>query len=355
MLVSEQWLAIAAALAACLLIYLLGPVLTPFLVGAGLAYLGDPLVDWLETWRLPRTLAVSVVFFALLLAIFGLVVLLVPLIGAQIEAFRENLPAMLNWAQNSALPWIDYYTGIGLSEQFDLSRIGTTVAEHWKQTSDIITVILHKISSSGLVLLVFVTNLVLIPVVTFYLLRDWDRLIQGVRDLLPRASEPTISALAAECNVVLGAFLRGQLLVMIALGITYVIGLWLLGLKLALLIGTLAGLASIVPYLGAIVGISAALIAAMFQFGDIWHLLGVAAVFAVGQALESILFTPHLIGNRIGLHPVAVIFAILAGGQLFGFVGVLLALPAAAVIMVLLRDAYGRYKDSTLYTDTGPE
>ncbi len=164
-----------------------------------------------------------------------------------------------------------------------------------------------------------------------------------------------MSRLAAECDQVLGGFFRGQLLVMLSLGLIYSAGLWLLGLDLALLIGLLAGLASIVPYLGTVLGLGAALIAALFQFGALWPLVGVAGVFAVGQLLEGMLLTPTLVGDRIGMHPVAVIFAVLAGGQLFGFVGVLLALPAAAVIMVLLQHAHRRYKGSRLYGETEGE
>jgi predicted PurR-regulated permease PerM len=152
---------------------------------------------------------------------------------------------------------------------------------------------------------------------------------------------------------VLGAFLRGQFIVMLSLGAIYAVGLWFVGLDLALLIGLLAGLASIVPYLGTIVGIGAAAIAALFQFGDVWYLVAVAAVFGVGQLLEGMVLTPLLVGDRIGMHPVAVIFAVLAGGQLFGFVGVLLGLPVAAVVMVLLRHVHDLYKESRLYGDAG--
>lgn len=192
--------------------------------------------------------------------------------------------------------------------------------------------------------------MVLIPVVTFYLLRDWDILMAKIRRLLPRKREALTIQLLGECHEVLGAFMRGQLLVMLALGIVYAVGLMSIGLELGLLIGLLAGLASLVPYLGFVVGISAALVAGLFQFGVEWYpLLGIVVVFSIGQMLEGMLLTPLLVGDRIGLHPVAVIFAILAGGQLFGFTGVLLALPVAAVIMVLLRHVHELYKESDMY------
>ena len=171
-----------------------------------------------------------------------------------------------------------------------------------------------------------------------------------LRRLLPRKNERLVVQLIGECHEVLGAFMRGQLLVMLALGVVYAVGLMSLGLELGLLIGLLAGLASLVPYMGFAVGISAALVAGLFQFGlDPYPLLGIVAVFSLGQMLEGMLLTPLLVGDRIGLHPVAVIFAILAGGQLFGFTGVLLALPVAAVIMVLLRNVHQLYKESDMY------
>ncbi len=189
----------------------------------------------------------------------------------------------------------------------------------------------------------------LVPVVTFYLLRDWDVMIAKVRGVLPRAWEPTAVALARECDEVVSAFIRGQLLVMLALGFCYTLGLMLVGLDLALLIGVLAGLASIVPYLGLVLGVAAAAVAALVQFGDWVPLVWVALVFVLSQMLEGMYLTPKLVGDRIGLHPVVVIFAVMAGGQLFGFTGVLLALPVSAVIMVLLRHVHERYRASRYY------
>jgi predicted PurR-regulated permease PerM len=172
-----------------------------------------------------------------------------------------------------------------------------------------------------------------------------------IRGLLPRDREARVMTLAGECHEVLGAFVRGQFLVMVALGVIYAAGLMLIGLELGLLIGLIAGLAAIVPYMGFVIGIGAALVAGLFQFGgDLYPMVGIVAVFMVGQALEGMVLTPLLVGDRIGLHPVAVIFAILAGGELFGFTGVLLALPVAAVIMVLVRHVHDLYKDSDMYS-----
>ncbi len=221
--------------------------------------------------------------------------------------------------------------------------------EHWESAGGIAQTILSSVTKSGLVIVNWLMNFLLIPVVTFYLLRDWDIITQRVSELIPRPYYRTVSQITADANSVLSSFLRGQLSVMLALGTIYTIGLWLIGIELSLLIGMGAGLISFVPYLGTIVGLIAGVIAALVQFGDINHMVYVLIVFGIGQLLEGFVLTPWLVGDRIGLHPVAVIFSVLAGGQLFGFVGVLLGLPLAAVIMVLLRHGHERYMGSKLY------
>lgn len=341
-----QLLAIMLLLGACL--YLLAPVLTPFVMGALLAYLADPLVDRIERLRVSRNVAVSIVFILLTLGVLAVLLFLLPLIERQISRFIERLPAYLEWGSNTLLPWIETNTGLDLGT-FELSNIVSLLKQHWQEAGGMAAVVLQNISKSGMTAVVWLTNMLLIPVVTFYLLADWDRLLDRVRALIPRDIEPTLSRLAHEADQVLSGFLRGQLGVMLALGTIYAIGLTLVGLELALLIGVTAGVISFVPYLGAIVGVGAGLVAALVQFGDWWHLALVAMVFGVGQLAESFLLTPWLVGGRIRLHPVAVIFAVMAGGHLFGFLGVLIALPVAAVAMVLLRYAHERYTGSSLY------
>ncbi|MGD8710963.1 MAG: AI-2E family transporter [Ectothiorhodospiraceae bacterium] len=346
---TQAWPLLAAVVVGGVLVYLLRPILTPFLVGALLAYLGDPLADRLERLRLSRTLAVVVVFVALTLIGLGALFLLVPMLSRQVDALQAQLPQIVDWVQHTALPWAQERFGLDPA-QFDLASIREAVAQHWESTGNVAANLIARATRSGLALVGAVANLALIPVVAFYLLRDWDVLVARIRDLLPRRLEPVVSTLAKECDEVVAAFLRGQILVMLSLGVVYAVGLWLVGLNLALLIGFLAGLASIVPYLGFIVGIAAASVATVLQFSD-WlvPLAMVGGVFLAGQLLEGMVLTPILVGDRIGLHPVAVIFAVLAGGQLFGFVGVLLALPVAAVVMVLVRHAHDRYMDSALY------
>lgn len=343
------WFAALALLLAFL--YAVMPILTPFLVSLLIAYMGDPLVDKLEERGLSRTLGVIVVFAVIVLILAGVLAFLVPLISKQLVKLYGMLPQMVDWVQHTAVPWLHTKLGVP-SDILDGDKLKQAFSEHLDKTSGAAGFLLAKVTASGMALFGFVANFVLIPVVSFYLLRDWDILVDKVRGLLPRRGEGSVVKMAKECHEVLGAFIRGQLLVMLALGGIYATGLMLLGLDLGLLVGLLAGLASIVPYMGFAVGITAALLAGVFQFGfELYPLLGIVGVFALGQALEGMVLTPLLVGDRIGLHPVAVIFAIMAGGQLFGFTGVLLALPAAAVIMVLLRHVHEMYKDSDLYTE----
>lgn len=345
---SRRWQLLAIVAVIVYLIYLLAPVLMPFAIAAMLAYMGDPLADRLETYGLGRTLAVTIVFVVLLLLTVGALLLLIPLISRQVDNLIQNLPRYGEWVRDTALPWLQAKLRLD-PHMFDTGRLMDAVKEHMGS----IGTVLGKLSRSGVGVIMWMTNLVLIPVVSFYLLRDWDRLVAWIDAMLPRSIEPTVAHLARESDKVLGAFVRGQLLVMLALGVFYGAGLSVVGLSVGPLIGMVAGLLSFVPYLGFIIGFCAAVIAVLVQYGDWPHLLLVCGVFVVGQLLEGYVLVPKLVGDKIGLHPVAVIFAVLAGGYLAGFLGVLLALPAASVILVLLRYLTECYRMSELYTDTG--
>lgn len=329
------------------LIYFLAPILTPFLASGLIAYLLNPIVERMTRWHVPRTLAVLIVFLILFLVILALFLLLIPLIQRQIAALIDFIPKLILLFQNEVYPWL--VTHLGVSEQINLDTIKTTLAKHWATAEGALTWVLTKVLKSGVTIILVITNLLLIPVVTFYLLRDWRKLWTNLRSLIPRSMEPTVVSLFKECDSVLSAFFRGQLLVMLSLAIIYSVGLTLIGLQIGLIIGVIAGLLTIVPYLGFIVGITSALIAAYVQFGTLTSMLLVLLVFVIGQIAETAFLTPKLVGDRIGLHPVAVIFAVLAGGTLFGFFGVLLALPVAAVIMVDLRFLHKQYRQSQLY------
>ncbi len=344
-----QWLILIGIVG--LVLYWLRPVLMPFAVAALFAYLLDPLVDRLER-RLGRTLAVCVVFLVATVLLVGIVLVLVPFIELQISNFLGQLPVWVGWLQTHALPWLQQHFG-STPELLDTQQIFDALQRHWKEAGGLAASIVASVSKSGLALVGWILNLVMIPVVGFYLLRDWDVLVERVHVLIPRSVEAVVSRLARESDEVLGAFLRGQLSVMLVLGAFYGVALWLVGISVGPLIGMIAGLISFVPYLGAITGVLMGVVAALVQYQDWQHVLLVLGVFAVGQTLEGYVLVPRLVGEKIGLHPVAVIFAVLAGGELFGFLGILLALPVASVVMVLLRYIHQRYTDSALYTTGG--
>lgn len=345
---AQKWLALASAVLLGWLLYLLAPILAPFLFASLLAYLGDPLVDRLQARRLSRTLATSlvVVFFGLLIVLLPL--LLLPILAPQVKALIAAVPTTVDWMASELLPWLNTNFGLTLALP-DAEHIKAAFNQNIEHVGSVAADVVGYVSRSGLALSSWLASLVLVPVVTFYMLRDWDDMVAGTRDLIPRQIESTITALTRESDEVLAAFLRGQVTVMICLGTVYSLGLWIAGLESALAIGLLAGLVSFVPYLGVIVGLVTASLAVLVQTHDWIQLLWVFIVFGVGQMLEGMVLTPWLVGDRIGLHPVAVIFAVLAGGQLFGFMGILLALPVAAVLAVLVRHARERYRKSGIY------
>jgi predicted PurR-regulated permease PerM len=331
------------------LIWLLSPILTPFVLSALLAWLGNPLVMRLEKAGRSRNTAVIIVFVLMSLILTLILLLLIPLLEGQIRELILWLPRLAEWTTGTVIPWLETRFNISLKQYVDPMAIVDLIKGHWKQAGGVAATVLGGISKSGLAILGWVATISLIPVVTYYFLRDWQGMLERLQSLIPRPVEPTVMKLARESDAVLGNFMRGQISVMLVLGMIYALGLWLVGVEFGFLIGFIAGLVSFVPYLGAFVGISAALIAALVQGMDPMYLGLVVVVFMVGQTLESFFLTPWLVGDSIGLHPVAVIFSIMAGGQLFGFLGVLLALPVTAVVMVLLRYAHEQYTTSNLY------
>lgn len=349
---SQKWWLLALTASIGWLFYLLAPILMPFAFAAILAYLGDPLVDRLECFqyrsiKFNRTIAVIFVFLGIIALITALLLVIIPAIEYQISEFIDKLPSYLDWLNRSVIPSLQKYFGRGV-RSLKNEQLLQMVRNYWQDGEN--GGWLSSVSHSGAVLFGWLMNLLLIPVITFYLLRDWDDLIRRIHDLFPRRFASVSAKLADEADEVLGAFMRGQFYVMIAMSLIYSLGLWISGLELALSIGMLAGLISFVPYLGLMTGIALASIGALLQFQDATHLVSVLLVFGIGHAIEGMVLTPWLVGNKIGLHPVAVIFAILAGGQLFGFLGVLLALPVASVVMVLLRHAHDRYTGSGYYS-----
>jgi len=333
-----NWL-IAVALAGWLL-YLLAPVLTPFIAAALLAYIGDPLADRLQRFKLPRTLAVVVVFLLTFTVLVLLVVLVGPLIRTQVSALLAALPGLLIQVEQVWLPSVSAWLNI---ETGDDVGIGAFLANYSEMAGTWGAKVLVSVGKSGGAVAAAVLSLFLVPILTFYLLRDWDTIMMHIGALIPSRQRETVIKLARDTDEVLGAFLRGQLLVMLALSVIYSVGLGLVGLKFAIAIGVVSGLVSFIPYLGFVFGIGLAALTVILEPNPLWQMIGVVATFTIAQLLEGSILTPKLVGDRIGLHPVLIIFAIVAGGQLFGFFGILLALPAAAVLSVMVRFAYDRY------------
>ncbi len=321
-------------------LYLLAPILVPFVASALLAYLGDPLADRLQKLKLPRTVAVAAVFVLTFVVLALLVLLIGPLVAKQVGALFDALPEIARRAEQVWLPtifaWLNVEPGTDVGIGPFLSRYGEMFG-NWSGK------VLLSVGKSGGALAAAVLSLFLIPIITFYMLRDWDSIVVHLGALVPESQRETVFQLARESDEVLSAFLRGQLLVMLALAFIYSLGLSLVGVEFAIAIGVVSGLVSFVPYLGFVFGITLAGLTVAMQPDPLLPLLGVLATFSIAQLIEGSLLTPKLVGDRIGLHPVIVIFAVAAGGQLFGFFGILLALPAAAVLSVLVRFAYNRY------------
>lgn len=346
----NRWpLVLGVLLALGVLFYLLQPILLPFVLGAVIAYLGDPIVDYLERHKLSRQVSVILVFLFFTSLVIASVLLAIPMLLQQLDAMVGKAPEIYRWVTGTAVPWLQQRLSVPAAQlpQIDWSA---QLADNWQSLGRVTAETLRRITGSGAGLLLVLANLALVPVVAFYLMRDWDGVMARLLNMFPRAWQERVAFMVGEADEVVGAFIRGQLLVMAALGVIYSLGLWLVGVQLALLLGVIAGLASIVPYLGFVVGVLASLVAAWAQTGDWTMLLWVTLVFGVGQMIESMVLTPILVGDRIGLHPVAVIFALMAGGQLAGFLGVLVALPVAAVVMVFARHALAYYQASDLYS-----
>lgn len=339
------WYLVAAA-AAVLLLWLVAPILSPFLFSAILAYICLPLVDRLAR-RLPRWLAVSIVLVLLLVVLCLLVLILVPMVERQFTAFLQKLPDYLDWVRGRLLPWAS--EALGMELHLDLDHFRRAVTESLRSDRGMLHGLLPGITSGGAVIIGFFTGVLLVPVVLFYFLRDWHNIVGHLDSLIPRRLHPAMEGIFTEIDRVLGEFLRGQVSVMLIMSAYYVIALWIAGLEYALPIGILSGLLVFVPYLGALVGLLLGTLAGFNQFDSITGLIGVWVGFAIGQAIEGMVVTPWLVGDRTGLHPLAVIFALLVFGHLFGFFGVLLALPVSAALLVVLRHLRQRYLESAFY------
>ena len=346
---TAAWCLIAALL--FFTIRLLGPVLTPFVVAAVIAYALTPLVNRLDSLcngRVPRVLAVIAVELLFIFALVGLLLLIVPIVVKEIPLLREQVPLLVDRLNTGLAPWLQQF---GIQVSLDVASIKAFVLKYLNANyEEALASLVSSLKLGGSVALVMIGNAVLIPVALFYLLMDWDQFVARLLELVPAPMRRSFDSFTGEADHVLGQYLRGQLLVMLVMAAFYAVALALFGLDLALPIGIFTGLAMFIPYLGFGIGLVLALLAGLLQFLSIKALVMVAVVFGIGQMVESLYLTPRLVGERIGLHPLAVIFALLAFGQLFGFVGILIALPASAVLLVGIRRTKQRYVASKLFS-----
>jgi predicted PurR-regulated permease PerM len=329
------------------LLWLLAPVLMPFLIGAILAYALHPAVEKLAVRRVPRILAVLMVEVAVIVAGLAVLLLIVPILSKELPLLKAQIPLLAEKMNASLSPWLAQH---GIQVALDVASIKAFVVkyldanlEEWMATA------LASARIGGSFVLAIVGNAVLVPVVLFYLLMDWPQLVQRVQAFIPPRMRDQVSRFLDECDGVLGQYLRGQLLVMLVLAVGYTVALAVAGFDLALPVGVFTGLAIFIPYLGFGLGLALALLAGVLQFASLYGVVAVAVIYGVGQLVESLFLTPRLVGERIGLNPLAVIFALLAFGQLFGFVGILVALPLSAVALVALQRLKAAYLGSRLY------
>lgn len=337
------WLIAAAVIAGVL--WLLKPILLPFVAAFVLAYFLSPVVSALGRVKIPRTLGTLFVLFAFAAVVAVLLLLLAPLLQNQIGSLIDSLPAYVDALRNRLTPLAEKWLGPidSMAEWRDAAAPLASNAAGW------IGDLLKKIISGSLAIFDILALVIVTPVVTFYLLRDWPKVVKGIDAHLPRQHRAVIHREWGEVDRALSGFIRGQALVCVCLGLIYGLGLTLAGLKYGATIGIIAGFLSFMPYVGSTFVLFSSLALAFVQFDDVTRILFVFLVFVIGQAMEGYVLTPKLVGDRVGLHPVWILFALFTGGSLLGFVGVLIAVPVAAIIGVLIRFALGQYRNSALY------
>ena len=333
-----------------LTLWLLGAVLTPFVVAAVLAYALTPMVNRLDNLgngKVPRVLAVLVVQLVFGILLLSILLLIVPIFAKELPLLREQLPLLAARLNDALSPWLAQF---GIKVSLDVASIKTFVVKYLNaNVEDAFGSVMSSLQLGGSVALAIIGNVVLIPVALFFLLKDWDRFVALVVMLVPPRLRPQVDSFTVEADLVLGQYLRGQLLVMGTLAIYFSVALALFGFDLAVPLGVFTGMAFFIPYLGFGLGMALAVLAGALQFGGWYGVLVVLGVYGCGQLFESFYLTPRMVGERIGLHPLAVIFSLLAFGQLFGFLGVLIALPTSAVLLVAVRRARVGYFSSKLY------
>jgi predicted PurR-regulated permease PerM len=349
----QSWLWLLLALCLVILLILLGPVLTPFIAAVILAYALNPGVDWLASHRffrfgVPRILGVAIMMLLLFAVVLALVLIVVPVLQKEISLLQDKIPPFLSMLDDIVGPKLNK---LGIDVHLDSAGIEKFLTQKFSSNSnELLGTLFTSAKTGGIALISWMVTIALIPVALFYLLLDWHDLLKAVENLVPRRWVGRAIALAREVDGLLAQYLRGQLMVMLTLAMYYSIMLALLGFDVALPVGIITGLLVFIPYLGFGLGLILAMIASILQFEGMHGLIGVAGVYGAGQIIEGFFLTPRLVGERIGLHPLMVIFALLAFAQLFGFVGVLLALPACAILSVAFKHVRIHYLNSSFYS-----
>ncbi len=339
-------------LALLILILLLGPILMPFIVAAILAYILNPWVDRLCTLQLkgihlPRSLAATLLIVLVIMLILAMVLVMTPILQKQIPQLQDQIPRFFDKANELLGPMLGK---LGIHIQLDSAGIKDMITKQLDTSGDEIgKAVLASIRVGGTAVLGMLANLMLIPIVLFYLLLDWHPLMDRLENFIPRRWVGSVKSGASEVDSILAQYLRGQIMVMVVLAVYYSGALAIAGFDLALPVGIITGFLVFIPYLGFGLGLALALIGAFLQFDGFHGLISVAIIYGVGQVLESFILTPRLVGERIGLHPLTVIFALLAFGQLFGFIGILVALPTSAILAVAAKHLRIAYLNSSVY------
>jgi len=342
---SLLWIAIGILLVA--LFVLLGPVLAPFVAAAMIGYVLNPGVDWLTARRIPRTSAVMLIIIATFILIIALLLIVVPILRSEIPLLQQRLPSLLDKIDAILGPWL---AQLGMKVQLDSAGVKQMLAEKLAAGSaELGPAFLSSLKVGGMAVMGWIATIVLVPVVLFYLLLDWHAMLARLALMVPRRWISQVTSMAVEADSLLAQYLRGQLLVMLVLATYYSVALAIAGFDVALPVGLLTGLLVFIPYIGFGIGLLLAVVAAILQFDGLHGLIAIAIIYGCGQVIEGFYLTPRLVGERIGLHPLAVIFALLAFGQLFGFVGILLALPASAILSVIVKRLREHYLQSPFY------